>query len=61
LPAEREQVLCLARDEDYGDLSHRMLTVTGWELGRFFMSFSNVYGILRAEVRIPVKIAIDSC
>jgi putative transposase len=49
LPGEREEVLCLARDETYADLSHRILTVTGWELGRFFMSFSSVYGILRAE------------
>lgn len=49
LPAEREQVLRLAREEEYADLSHRILTVTGWELGRFFMSFSSVYGILRAE------------
>ena len=49
LPEEREQVLCLARDEAYVDLSHRILTVTGWESGRFFVSFSTVYGILRAE------------
>ena len=46
LPEEREQVLCLARDERYADLSHRILTVTGWELGRFFVSFSSVYGVL---------------
>lgn len=49
LPEERDQVLCLARDEAYADLSHRILTVTGWELGRFFVSFSSVYGILRTE------------
>jgi transposase InsO family protein len=49
LPEEREQVLELARQEEYADLSHRILTVIGWESGRFFVSFSSVYGILRAE------------
>lgn len=49
LPEEREEVLRLARDEAYADLSHRILTVTAWEQGRFFVSFSSVYGILRAE------------
>jgi transposase InsO family protein len=49
LPEERDQVLQLARQEEYADLSYRILTVTGWELGRYYVSFSSVYGILRAE------------
>jgi transposase InsO family protein len=49
LPQEREQVLELARRQEYADLSHRILTVTGWDQGLFFVSFSTVYRILRAE------------
>jgi putative transposase len=49
LPQEREQVLEVARREEYADLSHRILTVTGWDQGWFFVSFSTVYRILRAE------------
>jgi hypothetical protein len=31
LPVEREQVLALARREEYADCSHRILTVLAWE------------------------------
>jgi putative transposase len=49
LPEEREAVLLMAKKEEYADLSHRILTVTAWDLGVFFVSFSSVYRILRAH------------
>ena len=49
LPVERAAVLQMAKAEQYVDLSHRMLTVTGWDLKLFFVSFSSVYRILRSE------------
>lgn len=55
LPEERQQVLSLARREDYADLSHRLLTVTGWDQGLVFVSFSTVYRILRAENMMAVR------
>lgn len=48
LPAERQQVVDLAKKEEYVDLSHRILTVTAWEQNLFFMSFTTVYRILCA-------------
>jgi putative transposase len=49
LPAETKAVLQMARAEQYVDLSHRILTVTGWDLKLFFVSFSSVYRILRSQ------------
>ena len=49
LPAERAAVLEMAKKEEYADLSHRILAVTGWDLNIFFVSFSSVYRILRSE------------
>jgi len=49
LSIERQQVLDFAKKEEYADLSHRILTVTAWEMDLFFVSFSTVYRILRAE------------
>jgi transposase InsO family protein len=49
LPVEKAAVLQMAKAEQYVDLSHRMLTVTGWDLKLFFVSFSSVYRILRSE------------
>ena len=49
LPAEIAAVLQMATAEQYVDLSHRILTVTGWDLKLFFVSFSSVYRILRSE------------
>ena len=49
LPAERTAVLEMARREEYADLSHRILTVTAWDLEACFVSFSSVYRILRAH------------
>ena len=46
LPEEKEAVLQMAIKEEYADLSHRILAVTAWDLGIFFVSFSSVYRIL---------------
>lgn len=46
LPEEKAAVLKMAKEEKYADLSHRILTVTAWDLGIFFVSFSSVYRIL---------------
>jgi len=48
LPEETGTVLQMAKKEEYADLSHRLLAVTAWDLGIFFMSFSSVYRILRS-------------
>ena len=48
LPVERESVLQMATKEEYADLSHRILAVTAWDLGVFFVSFSSVYRIMRS-------------
>jgi len=49
LPEERAAVLTMATQQQYADLSHRILAVTAWDLGLFFVSFSSVYRILRAH------------
>jgi len=49
LPEEREAVIAMAVEETYADLSHRILAVSAWDLGLFFVSFSSVYRILRSE------------
>ncbi len=49
LSIEKQQVLDFAKKEEYADLSHRILTVTAWDKKLFFVSFSTVYRILRAE------------
>jgi len=47
LPEEIEQIVALAKREEYGDLSHRTLAVTAWDKGLFQASFSTVYRILK--------------
>jgi putative transposase len=49
LPEERTAVAAMAVEERYADLSHRILAVTAWDLGLFFVSFSSVYRILCSE------------
>ena len=49
LPEERTAVVVMASEGGYADLSHRILAVTAWDLGLFFVSFSSVYRILRSE------------
>jgi transposase InsO family protein len=46
LESEKEAVLEMAKKEEYADLAHRVLTVTAWDRGLFFLSFSSVYRIL---------------
>ena len=41
--------MAMATEQAYADLSHRILAVTAWDLGMFFVSFSSVYRILRSE------------
>ena len=36
LPEEIEQIVTLAKRQEYADLSHRILAVTAWEKGLFF-------------------------
>ena len=48
LPQERRAVLQMAKKEEHADLAHRILAVTAWDLGLFFVSFSSVYRILRS-------------
>lgn len=55
LPVERDTVLQMARMEEYADLSHRILTVTAWDLDLFFVSFSSVYRILRSANLISMR------
>jgi len=55
LPTERTAVLQMAKAEEYADLSHRILTVTGWDLGLFFVSFSSVYRIMRSVGLMAIR------
>jgi len=55
LPTERAAVLEMAKKEEYGDLSHRILAVTAWDLNIFFVSFSSVYRILRSENMATIR------
>jgi len=52
---EREAVLQMAKKEEYADLSHRILTVTAWDFGLFFVSFSSVYRILRSANLMTIR------
>ena len=45
----------MAQKEEYADLSHRILAVTAWEEGRFFVSFSSVYRILLSEGMMSMR------
>ena len=55
LPDEREAVLQMAKKEEYADLAHRILAVTAWDLGLFFVSFSSVYRILRSATLMTMR------
>jgi len=55
LPAERAAVVSMAKEEQYADLSHRILAVTAWDLNLFFVSFSSVYRILRSTKMITMR------
>lgn len=47
LPEEIDQILAMARSEEYVDLSHRIMAVTAWDNGLFQASFSAVYRVLK--------------
>jgi putative transposase len=49
LPEETSQIVAMAKDEKYADLSHRILAVTAGDKGLFQASFSTVYRILKKE------------
>lgn len=49
LEEERAAVVALAKEEQYADLSHRILAVTAGDKGWFHMSFSSVYRIMVSE------------
>ena len=55
LPEEREAVVAAARREDLADLSHRELTVTAWDQGLVYVSFSTTYRVLRDEGLIGMR------
>jgi hypothetical protein len=55
LPVEKESVLQMATKEEYADLGHRILAVTAWDLGLFFVSFSSVYRIMRSANLMSVR------
>ena len=55
LPAEIERIAAMARQEEYVDLSHRILAITAGEQGLFFASFSTVYRVLKAEGLMTVR------
>ena len=47
LPEEIEQIVAMAKSQEYVDLSHRTMTVTAWDKDLFQASFSTVYRILK--------------
>lgn len=49
LPGEIDQIVAMARSQEYVDLSHRILAVTAWDKGLFQASFSSVYRVLKAQ------------
>ena len=55
LPQERTAVVDMATQPAYADLSHRILAVTAWNLGLFFVSFSSVYRILCSEGLMSIR------
>jgi hypothetical protein len=49
LPEEIDQIVTMARRQEYVDLSHRILAVTAWDKGLFQASFSTVYRVLKEQ------------
>ena len=49
LPEEIEQIVVMAKSQEYVDLSHRLLAVTAWDKGLFQASFSTVYRVLKEQ------------
>jgi len=55
LPEETSQIVAMAKDEQYADMSHRILAVTAADKGLFQASFSTVYRVLRKEVLMTAR------
>ena len=49
LPEEIDQILAMAKSQEYVDLSHRILAVTACDKGLFQASFSTVYRVLKEQ------------
>ena len=49
LPEEIDQIVTLAKSQEYVGLSHRLLAVTAWDKGLFQASFSTVYRVLKEQ------------
>jgi len=49
LPEEIDQIVAMAKSQDYVDLSHRIMAVTAWDKGLFQASFSTVYRVLKEQ------------
>ena len=49
LPEEIDQIMAMAKSQEYVDLSHRILAVTAWDKGLFQASFSTVYRVLKEQ------------
>lgn len=49
LPAERAAIVAMAKDENYVDDSHRVLTAKGVDTGTLAVSASTVYRVMRSE------------
>ena len=49
LPEEIDQIVTMAKRQEYADLSHRILAVTAWDQGLFQASFSTVYRVLKEQ------------
>jgi putative transposase len=47
LPEEIDQIVAMAKSQEYVDLSHRIMAVTAWDKGFFTASFSSVYRVLK--------------
>ena len=47
LPEEIDQIVAMAKSQEYVDLSHRIMAVTAWDKGLFQASFSTVYRVLK--------------
>ena len=49
LPGEIDQIIAMAKSQEYVDLSHRIMAVTAWDKGLFQASFSTVYRVLKEQ------------
>ena len=49
LPQEIDQIVAMARSQEYVDLSHRIMAVTACDKGLFQASFSTVYRVLKKQ------------